>query len=291
MYSTLILAKNERGNIGRCLASLQACDDVVVLDSGSIDGTPEVARSLGARVFSRPFDTFAGQRNWAIDNVSFAHDWVLHLDADECVTPALHAELCRVTAEDARSAFFIANKLMFLGTWIRRSSLYPYYQARLLRLGESRFEQIGHGQHLAFATRGSARLREPYVHHNFSKGIADWVDRHNRYSSDEARRDEGVRRPTLRLVADALTGDSMEVRQQAKKHLANGLPFRPLVRFLYGYVWRGGFLDGQAGFHYCMLMAFYDYLIRLKRRDACVPRDDQPTSDMPPVMTELRDAH
>jgi glycosyltransferase involved in cell wall biosynthesis len=277
MYSTLILARNERDNIARCLASLQSCDDVVVLDSGSTDGTQEAALALGARVVTRPFDTFAGQRNWAIDNVPFAHDWILHLDADECITPALHAELCRVTADDARSAYFLANKLMFLGTWIRRSSLYPHYQARLLRLRESRFEQIGHGQHLAFATRGSGRLREPYVHYNFSKGIADWVDRHNRYSSDEARRAEGVRRSAARLVADALGGDSTDVRQQAKKQLADRLPFRPLVRFLYGYIWRGGFLDGRAGFHYCALMAFYEYLIRLKRREHGLSRGDAPS--------------
>lgn len=276
MYSTLILAMNERDNIARCLASLHACDDVVVLDSGSTDGTQEAALALGARVVTRPFDTFAGQRNWAIDNVSFAHVWVLHLDADECITPALHAELCRVTADDSRSAYFLANKLMFLGTWIRRSSLYPYYQARLLRRGESRFEQIGHGQHLAFATRGSARLREPYVHYNFSKGLADWVDRHNRYSSDEAQRARPDRSSAMRLIADAVAGNSTEARQQAKKQLADRIPFRPLVRFLYGYIWRGGFLDGRAGFHYCMLMALYDYLIRLKRREGSLPGGTTP---------------
>jgi glycosyltransferase involved in cell wall biosynthesis len=279
MYSALILARNERHNIARCLASLRACDDVVVLDSGSTDGTQDEARALGARVVTRPFETFADQRNWAIDTVPFAHAWVLHLDADECVTPALHEELCRVTDDDTKSAYFLANKLIFLGTWIRRSSLYPYYQARLLRLGESRFEQIGHGQHLAFAARGSGRLREPYVHHNFSKGIADWVDRHNRYSSDEARRAGHVRTSAVRLLADAVAAGSTDIRQQAKKRLADRVPFRPLVRFLYGYIWRCGFLDGRAGFDYCMLMAFYDYLIRLKRREAGLPRDDAPPLD------------
>lgn len=266
-YSALILTRNERGNLRRCLDSLAGCDDVVVLDSGSTDGTPDLVAASGARLFTRPFDTFAGQRNWAIDTIPFIHPWVLHLDADECVTPGLHQELREVTARDERSAYYLANKLIFMGRWIRRSSMYPYYQARLLRLGESRFKQVGHGQHLACATRGTDRLREPYLHHNFSKGIADWVDRHNRYSSDEAERLRSQAPVSLATLRAALRGAAGDERQQARKRLADALPFRPLARFLYAYVARGGFLDGRAGFHYCMLMAIYDYLVRLKGRE------------------------
>ncbi len=267
-YSTLILTKDERANLTRCLESLVDCDDVVVLDSGSTDGTQHIAESHGARLFFRPFDNFANQRNWAIDNVPFRHEWVLHLDADECVTPALHAELLAVTHDDTTSAFLVANKLIFMGRWIRHASMYPYYQARLLRLGESRFQQTGHGQHLAFATRGTGRLREPYLHYNFSKGISDWLERHNRYSTDEARRlaresgDDRVR------LLDAFFGPSTEATQQARKRLADSLPLRPVVRFLYCYFWKLGILDGVPGFHYCMLLAIYDYLIRLKLREA-----------------------
>lgn len=266
-YSTLILTKNEYGNLSRCLDSLTACDDVVVLDSGSTDGTQELARERGIRLFSRSFDSFAGQRNWAIDNIPFKHSWVLHLDADECVTPALHAELLAVTQADAASACLLASKLIFMGRWIRRSSMYPHYQARLLRIGEARFEQTGHGQHLAFASRGIVRLREPYLHHNFSKGIFDWVERHNRYSSDEARRLVFEQVSFSGVLLRAVFGETAETRQQARKRLADALPLRPLVRFLYSYVWRGGFLDGFPGFHYCVLLAFYDYLTRLKRTE------------------------
>lgn len=281
-YSALILTRNERGNLRRCLDSLAGCDDVVVLDSGSTDGTPDLVAAAGVRLFTRPFDTFAGQRNWAIDTIPFTHPWVLHLDADECVTPALHEELLEVTARDDRSAYYLANKLIFMGRWIRRSSMYPYYQARLLRLGESRFQQVGHGQHLACASRGTGRLREPYVHHNFSKGIADWVDRHNRYSSDEAERLRCQAPVSLATFRAAIRGAAGDERQQARKRLADALPFRPLVRFLYAYVVRGGFLDGRAGFHYCMLMAIYDYLVRLKGREQvgaeCAASEPQPGS-------------
>lgn len=263
-YSTLILTKNEAANIRRCLESLAFCDDIIVLDSFSEDGTEALVKGTSARFFQRPFDTFAGQRNWAIDNVVFKYRWVLHLDADECLTPQLHAELSRLAADDGKSAYMLANRVIFMGRWIRRCTMYPYYQARFLRLGESRFKQVGHGQHLDHATRGTGIALEPYTHYNFSKGIADWVARHNRYSDDEARRITRDDRGFLASLPEAIVSRDAGEKQQARKRLADHLPLRPLVRFLFLYVWKWGFLDGRAGFDYCMLMAFYDYLIRLK---------------------------
>jgi glycosyltransferase involved in cell wall biosynthesis len=263
-YSVLVLTHNEANNIERCLASLTHCDDVVVLDSQSTDDTCARAQRMGARIVARQFDSFAGQRNWAIDNVVFHHPWVLHLDADECVTPELHAEIEGVTQKDARSAFLVANKLIFMGRWIRRASMYPFYQARLLKVGEARFTQHGHGQVLAHAERGVGKLSEPYVHYNFSRGVSDWVERHNRYSSQEAHRLARGGTSLLRSLKDAVAGASSESRQQGLKRLADVLPFRPFFRFFYLYILRGAFLDGRPGFDYCVLMAFYDYLIRLK---------------------------
>jgi hypothetical protein len=266
-YSVLILTFNEAANIGRCLDSLRECDDVVVLDSFSTDGTVESVQSRPARLFQRTFDTFAGQRNWAIDSVPFKHPWVLHLDADECMTPALHSELLAATSEDAKSAYLLANKLMFMGRWIRHASMFPYYQARLLKLGESRFVQIGHGQTLDNAARGVGTLKEAYLHYNFSKGISDWLSRHNRYSSDEARRIASRSMPLSEAVVGVFRGATGQDRQQARKRLADSLPAKPLWRFLYLYFVRMGLLDGCPGFHYCLLMAIYDYLVVLKSKE------------------------
>jgi len=266
-YSILILTYNEAINIQRCLDSVRECDDVVVLDSFSTDGTVACIQERAVRLFQRKFDTFAGQRNWAIDTVSFKHQWVLHLDADECMTPTLHQELLTVVSRDEKSAYLLANKLMFMGRWIRHASMYPYYQARFLRLGESRFVQAGHGQTLDHATRGTGTLKEPYLHYNFSKGITDWLSRHNRYSSDEAHRIASHRMPLRKALVDAIRGITRQDRQQARKRLADSLPAKPLWRFLFLYFVRMGFLDGGPGFHYCLLMATYDYLIALKSRE------------------------
>jgi glycosyltransferase involved in cell wall biosynthesis len=275
LYSVLILTYNEADNIRRCLDSLTDCDDIVVLDSYSADGTGEYVSTRPARLFQRTFDTFAGQRNWALDNVSFKHSWVLHLDADECMTPALHREIGGVVSRDEKSAYLVANKLMFMNRWIRHASMYPYYQARLLRRGESRFEQRGHGQTLGQATRGVGTLREPYIHHNFSKGISDWITRHNRYSSDEATRVVSRDGSFGRAIRNALAGGTPQDRQQGRKQVVDFLPARPLVRFAYLYLWKLGFLDGAAGFHYCCLIAIYDYFIRLKFKESCLQGRDR----------------
>jgi glycosyltransferase involved in cell wall biosynthesis len=266
-YSVLVLTFNESANIERCLASLKECDDIVVLDSFSTDDTLDLVSRYPARVHQRRFDSFAGQRNWAIRNLSFKHHWILHLDADECLTPELHEELLQVIARDEKSAYLIANKIVFMGRWIRRSSMFPHYQARLLRLGEAEFVQKGHGQTLGATTRGVGVLQHAYWHHNFSKGIADWVTRHNRYSTDEANRIHRDRGDVFTAVWQALTASTQEGKQQARKRLADAIPCRPLVRFVYLYLVRLGFLDGAPGFRYCILMSFYDYLVRLKVRE------------------------
>jgi len=264
----LILTYNEAANIERCLESLAGCDDVVVMDSFSTDETPAHLERRQVRVFQRVFDTFAGQRNWAIDNVPFKYPWVLHLDADECLTPALDREIRKVADRDEKSAYLLANKLMFMGRWIKRASMYPYYQARLLRIGESRFVQTGHGQTVGSTSRGVGTLREPYLHYNFSKGISDWITRHNRYSTDEAARIGSRSRSWIGAMKQAICGRTQQEKQQGRKRLADAMPCRPVVRFGYLYFWRLGLLDGMAGFHYCMLMAIYDYFIRLKCREA-----------------------
>jgi glycosyltransferase involved in cell wall biosynthesis len=264
-FSILILTRNEAINIVACLESVSWCNDVVVLDSFSTDDTCELAASRGARVFQRRFDDFGSQRNYAIDEIPFAHPWVFHLDADERFTLALKAECEGVINADRHSAYFVANRLFFLGKWIRYSSQFPFPQVRLIKLGEARFAKAGHGQKEEAAARGIGFLSEPYDHYNFSKGIADWVDRHNRYSSEEAA-DAGALQSGPIPLAALVTADSIG-RKRAFKRLHARLPARWLWKFVYLYIIRLGFLDGYPGFAYCMLTAIYDFLIAVKVRE------------------------
>jgi glycosyltransferase involved in cell wall biosynthesis len=262
MFSVLILTKNEEANIGACLESVSCCDDVLVLDSGSTDRTCEIAAAARARILRRDFDDFGSQRNYALDHGQFKHNWVFHLDADERFNEALRLECEEVIAKDERSAYFVANRIIFLGRWIKHSSQYPYPQVRLVKMGEARFAKSGHGQREDAPQRGAGYLRTPYDHFNFSKGIADWVNRHNRYSSEEAAEAAALCEGPVPLRG-VFSGDSL-ARKRALKRLHARLPARWLWKFFYLYVWKRGFLDGYPGFAYCVLNGFYDFLITVK---------------------------
>jgi len=265
--SVLILTLNESGNIARCMNAVAWSDDIVVLDSFSTDETPVRAAALGARVHQRAFDTFADQRNYAIDAIGFRHDWVLHLDADEVVTDELRNEIAEVIQRDRYAAYRIASKLMFMGKWLRFSGMYPTYQVRLGRKDALRFQQVGHGQRETLEAARIGTLKAPYLHFGFSKGIADWIERHNRYSSDEARQGLRVLQENRVGLAGLFSlGDPVR-RRRALKQLSVRLPCRPMLRFLYMYFLRLGFLDGRAGWVYCRLLAMYEYWTVLKMRE------------------------
>jgi glycosyltransferase involved in cell wall biosynthesis len=263
-FSVLILTYNEEMNLPGCLESIGWCDDIVVLDSYSSDSTVALAEAhASVRVFQRKFDDFAGQRNFAIDTVEFKYDWVFHLDADEHFTPALVEECRQQMACDAQSGYQVPSKMMLWGRWLKHAGVYPVYQMRFHKLGEVRFEQYGHGQREGESKRGIGFLQEPYEHHSFGKGLAEWFDRHNRYSSNEAQETVARLAENKLKVGDCFAGDKI-VRRRALKELSFRLPCRPLFRFVYQYFIKLGFLDGRPGFAYSMMLALYESQISLK---------------------------
>jgi len=254
MYSILILTLNEERNLPRCLASVRGCDDIVILDSGSTDRTVTLAREAGARVFTRAFDDFAGQRNHAQREIAFRHPWVFHLDADEQFTPELDAECRAAATRTDLDGFLVAPRMLWNGRWIPHCTDFPAWQARYVRAPQFEFIQVGHGQREAPHMR-TARLSANYLHDLSSGGESEWLEKHRRYARAEARAhlasDDGGR------LADLFAGERL-VRRRALKRLSYSLPFRPTLRFIYQYVLRGGFLDGRAGFRYCQLLARYE---------------------------------
>jgi glycosyltransferase involved in cell wall biosynthesis len=260
--SVVILTLNESTNLPDCLASCAWADDVHVLDSGSTDRTADLARAAGAGLHLNPFTSFGAQRNWAIDHIPLRHDWVFHLDADERFTRPLVEEITAIVATNPDEAgFYVANQMIFMGAWIKRASGYPAYQMRLFHKARMRFADHGHGQREA--TSGTlGTLRYPYVHHNFSKGLDDWLDRHNRYSRREADlilAQEGERVG----LGGLLSGDGV-ARRRALKGLASRLPCRAQLRWLHTVALKGAWLDGRAGMRYASLLALYERMIALK---------------------------
>jgi glycosyltransferase involved in cell wall biosynthesis len=265
MFSVLILTKDEAANLPACLASVAWCDDVVVLDSLSTDDTTSLAEAGGARVVQRKFDDFGSQRNFALQQISFKHPWVFHLDADERFNEALRIACEQVITRDEHSAYFVPNRIIFLGKWIKHSTQYPFPQVRLVKLGEVTFAKAGHGQREDQLARGVGHISVAYDHYNFSKGIRDWVAKHNHYSDEEATLALELHQSPLKF-SECFSRDSM-IRRRALKRLHSRMPLRWFVKFCYLYIVKLGFLDGYPGFAYCLLQGYYDFLITLKIRE------------------------
>jgi glycosyltransferase involved in cell wall biosynthesis len=263
MFTIYILTHNEEIDIADCIESALLSDDVIVVDSCSSDRTVEIANRYPVRVVQHAFESHGKQRTWMLESIPPKHDWVYILEADERMTPALFQECLQVIQSDKHVGYYVAERVIFLGQWIRRSTQYPRYQLRLLRHGKVWFTDYGHTEREVF--EGSTGfLQETYPHYTCSKGLSRWIDKHNRYSTDEAAE-------TLRQLEQGkvdwqklLFGASEVERRRALKDLSLRIPFRPLVRFVYMYVFLGGFLDGRSGLAWCTLQAFYEYLILLK---------------------------
>jgi glycosyltransferase involved in cell wall biosynthesis len=234
--TVIIPCKNEREQIDACIKSArQVADEVLLADSGSKDGTIEIARQLGCRIIEREYRTSGDFKNWAIPQA--AHEWVLILDADERVTPELAAEIRDVLAHPRHDGYWIYRRNHFLGHPIRFG---PWKNDRCLRLFRRDLGcYIGATDHaeVALSEGTVGRLREPLVHYTCTS-YSQYLPKLSRYAEVQSR------------IWHA------EGRRTSLRHLL----FRMPLRFFQGYVLRLGFLDGLAGLQVCVLVAYLSYL-------------------------------
>lgn len=266
MISILILTKNEERNLPGCLESIAWSDDIHVYDSLSDDSTVPIARKSGAHVIQRPFDNWAAHQNWGLANIKFRHSWVFYIDADERVTPALRANLLDAAANPGdKVAFRVRRRDFFMGTWLKHAQASPYY-LRLFRPEKMRYERLVNPVSLPDGPVGA--VGGFLDHYPFSKGVSNWLARHNSYSSFEAQQILENRKHNGRFsLWKAFAAPDFNVRRFHQKELFYRLPLRPLVKFCLLYGARRGFLDGRAGLTYATLQAIYEYMIVLKTRE------------------------
>jgi len=259
--SVLILTLNEEINLSGCLESVSWADDIVVFDSFSTDRTCEIAEKAGARVIQRKFDNYANQRNAALTEVKYKYPWVLMVDADERWPKEIYDEIVQVLANPGNvSIYHFLRKDMFMRKWLRRSTGYPTWAGRLVKLGSISVEREINEEYHTDGEKGY--LKSHFIHYPFNKGIAFWLERHNRYSSMEA---EAVAKEMgTKLSWSCFFSTDPTKRRKFLKQLAFKMPFRPFLVFCYLYLFRLGFLDGIAGYTYCRLRAMYEYMIDLK---------------------------
>ncbi len=233
--SVTVVTWNEESRLRACLESAAWADEIVVVDAESTDKTVAVAREFTDRIWVRPWPGFVAQKNFAVEHA--AGDWVLSLDADEQVTPELRRRVTEILdADGPGDGYSVPRRNIFWGAWVRHGGLYPDHQLRLFRRRAGRF--AGDGVHESVQVDGRVeRVSEPLLHHSY-RGLEDFVERSNRYSTLAAR--DWVRRG----------------RRVRLGHLI----FRPLGRFLSMYIIRLGFLDGWRGLVLAILYADYVFL-------------------------------
>lgn len=244
--SVVLITLNAAGQLAECLASVAFADEVVVVDSGSTDGTVALAERYGARVVAKEWLGFGRQKQFAVEQA--ANDWVLCLDADERVSPELAASLVRALESPTAPVYRIARRNRFLGRWLRHGEGYPDWSARLFDRRQARWsDDVVHEKVLYATTPG---MLQGDLLHESAEDIGQYLEKQNRYT----------------MLAAA------ELHRRGQHAGALELIFSPLMRFLKFYLLRLGFLDGLPGLVHisigCM-NSFMKYakLIELRQAD------------------------
>lgn len=231
--SAVILTRNEADRLERCLSSLHFCDEILVIDAQSTDGTAELAQRLGARVIHRPWPGFRSQREFAIAQAR--HDWILSIDADESVSPALYRSILRQRRRGFgdRAGFEYPRALEYHGRYLRHGNVYPDRAARLFDRRRARY--AGYQVHERLELDGPVGRLDGDIEHRSYRSFDDHLARMQTYA---------------RLWA--------EDAHAAGKHASLAkVFFNPLWRFIRGYVLRGGCLDGWRGLVFHCVEAGY----------------------------------
>jgi glycosyltransferase involved in cell wall biosynthesis len=259
--SVVIPVRNEARNLPRCLESLHGVGEVYVVDSFSSDETAEIARAYGAQVVQFHYrGGWPKKRQWALDTLSLSYDWVLLLDADEALTPALAAEISQAIRDPQYCGYYIGLQMIFLGRALRHGDA-SFYKLSLFRRGMGRYECRLQQQDASMCDMEvhehvivdgpTATLKHQLLHHNVAS-LSHYIRKHDEYSNWESQM--LMHRHESSAVTATLFGNQAQRRRWLKRKFLR-LPGSPVLLFLYRYVLRLGFLDGVPGLIYCAFQA------------------------------------
>jgi acetyltransferase-like isoleucine patch superfamily enzyme/glycosyltransferase involved in cell wall biosynthesis len=267
----IIPTYNERQNLPWALQSVVGwTNQIFVLDSGSTDGTQDIAREAGVTLVEHPWEGYARQKNWALDNLPLTAPWTFILDADEQITPKLRDELIELCSGDAdripQAGFYVNRYLIFLGKRIRHCGYFPSWNLRLFKRGQARYEDRPVHEHMI--VNGPEGTLKGLLSHEDRRGLEYYIAKHNRYSSLEAETVfYGEHRDAKNSLKPALLGSPVQRRRYFRDKVYPLLPARWLWRFIYMYVLKFGFLDGRAGFQFSLLIASHEFFAALKLKE------------------------
>ncbi|SVC25244.1 uncharacterized protein METZ01_LOCUS278098, partial [marine metagenome] len=251
--TVVILTFNEEVNIKQSLSNVYNwAEYIYVLDSGSEDKTCEIAKEFGAKIFYRKFDTYAKQRNYAINDLPIKTDWMLFLDADEFLLDELKDEISDVIINNRYyDGFYLKRRFYFLGKWIKHGGYYPIW---ILRLFKHKLASCNRDMNEHIIVKGKVgRLENDFVDNN-KKDIHDWIEKHKKYATFEAiELMKNIENPKEKDKMANLSGTQVERKRWIRENVWNRfLPplLRPFIYYIYRYFFRLGFMDGKEGFIY-----------------------------------------
>ena len=263
----MIITKDEEINLPHCLEALTKwANKVFVVDSGSTDRTKEITEEYGAIFVHHDWPGYAKQKNWGLDELPFEAEWILIVDADEVITPKLRAIIEDIVNkppdEVPYNGYYLNRRLMFMDRPIRHCGYNPSWNLRLFRRGSARYEERQVHEHMLF--EGTAGyIKEPMIHWD-RRGLGWYVEKHNQYSSLEARAlMEDLEAKDERLRPN-LFGNALQRRRWMKMRIYMWLPMPSIFRFVYMYFLKLGFLDGLQGIRFCLFISSYEMLVKLK---------------------------
>ena len=264
--TAIILTKNEERNIRNCIKSIRdLADRIVVVDSGSTDKTLEIAKELGADIYTHEFVHYAAQFNWALDNTDIRTKWVYRIDADEIVPEELREEIrreCARHADDSINGFLMKHKLFFLGRYLKHGGTYPFIKMTVFKPEFGRFDDRAMGEHVILSKGSYITLRNDCLHHDY-KDLTLFIEKHNSYATREVS-------DYLRECSEE-SENGLYAQAKQSRRIRNSfyykLPMfmRAKLYYLYRYYIRMGFLDGRQGKIYAMLQAYmYRFIVDAK---------------------------
>ena len=276
--SLIIPCKNEESNLAHCLKSVPWVSETFVVDSNSSDRTSEIAEMHGAKVVQFEYNGgWPKKKNWALENLSFSNEWVLILDADECLPPEAEEEIMGIVTNPAEKhvGYWINRRYFFMGKALKHA-YFPNWNLRLFKHKLGRYEKItdlstysgDHEIHEHVVVQGSTgRLKSIMDHHAFPT-IESFVEKHNRYSNWEA-----IVENEKKEKADSIQHNEVKLKRKLKM-VFRKLPFRPTIRFLYVYIRQKGFLDGWPGYVFARLHGQYEFLSVAKAKEVAQSKNE-----------------
>jgi glycosyltransferase involved in cell wall biosynthesis len=269
--TAIIAARNEARNLPRCLESLRDVGQVYVIDSQSTDATAQIAESYGAHVVQFHYQGgWPKKRQWAMESLPLAHDWIFLIDADEALTAELAREILNATQNPSYNGYYVSLRMYFLGRELRHCGA-SFEKLSLFGRGKGRYECRLRAQDPSMADMEvhehvvvdgkTARLQHPLLHHNV-ESLSHYIRKHDEYSNWDARVWLEGEAGSAELHP-SLFGSRAQRRRWLRKNFF-AIPGSPLLFFFYKYIFHLGFLDGIPGLIYCGMQGIQFFHIKAK---------------------------